>query len=496
MTAADPSQPVGDTVRVLLRHKGKVAACVVAILAATALITITSPRAYRSQAKLFVRLGRENATLDPTATVGSAPVVGVQQTRDNEINTAVEILKSRVVLEKVADAIGPGAILGESKSSDPATQRYYAITRLGKQLDVEPVKKSAVLAVTYLGPSPEQAQAVVAKLLDNYLDRHMQLSRSPGSHQFLAEQTTKQKMQLTKAEDELRDLKNGAGLIAPESQRQLLITRLAKIQDDLLQTNSSLAAAEAESKLLREKLSGLSPTSVTARVKGIRNEAADNMRSQLYTLQLRELELRQKYPAGHPEIEKVRQQAAAAKEILDHESANREQITEGPNHIYEEAQLALFRQGPVITALRAKAGGLRAQLDEQKTELRALNDNDLRIHRQEREVALQESQYRRYAENLEQAQIDQALEAERLSNISIIQPATLEIEPVRPRVLVNFLVGLMLAFAIGAGVAFVAERLDRSVKSRTDLEAQLGLPVLGSVPHMGPAARNRIEVLP
>ena len=49
---------------------------------------------------------------------------------------------------------------------------------------------------------------------------------------------------------------------------------------------------------------------VTARTKGVRNEATDNMRGQLYTLQLRELELRQKYPDGHPDLDRVRQQAA------------------------------------------------------------------------------------------------------------------------------------------------------------------------------------------
>src|SRR5947209_1497957 len=166
MTSAAPSQPLQELAGVLSRHRRKAALAFVAVLAATALVTLISPRAYRSQAKLFVRLGRENATLDPTVTVGS-PVVAVQQTRENEINTAVEILKSRVLVEKVVDAVGPAAILSESAPAAPdEKQRYRAITKLSKLLDVEPIKKSNVLAVTYDGPSPELSQAVVAKLLD------------------------------------------------------------------------------------------------------------------------------------------------------------------------------------------------------------------------------------------------------------------------------------------------------------------------------------------
>ena len=69
------------------------------------------PRTYRSEAKLLVRLGRENATLDPTATFGKEPIVAVPSVRESEINSVVEIVTTRALIEKVVDAIGPGAIL-------------------------------------------------------------------------------------------------------------------------------------------------------------------------------------------------------------------------------------------------------------------------------------------------------------------------------------------------------------------------------------------------
>src|SRR2546421_5302062 len=130
MNPTDPSRSLREFVHVAFRHKRKVALCFLAVLAATAVFTLVSPRAYRSQAKLFVRLGRENATLDPTAAVGQGPVVAVPQSRENEIVTAVEILKSRILVEKVVDAIGPPTILGESPSSDEVGQRYRAVVKL------------------------------------------------------------------------------------------------------------------------------------------------------------------------------------------------------------------------------------------------------------------------------------------------------------------------------------------------------------------------------
>src|SRR4051812_28860520 len=111
MIPGEATMPLREVLRAVFRHKGKAALFFLAVVAATLLIAFVSPRAYRSQAKLFVRLGRENATLDPTATFGQTPVVAMPQSRENEINTAVEILKSPVLLEKVIDAVGPRAIL-------------------------------------------------------------------------------------------------------------------------------------------------------------------------------------------------------------------------------------------------------------------------------------------------------------------------------------------------------------------------------------------------
>ena len=62
----------GDLLRVAARHKGKMTVAFLVVILGTAVYTIFSPRSYRSEAKLLLRLGRENVTLDPTATLESA----------------------------------------------------------------------------------------------------------------------------------------------------------------------------------------------------------------------------------------------------------------------------------------------------------------------------------------------------------------------------------------------------------------------------------------
>ena len=63
------------------------------------------PRTYTSAAKLFVRVGRESVALDPTATTGS--VMSMDMTREAEINSILEVMRSRAIAEKVLDSVDP-----------------------------------------------------------------------------------------------------------------------------------------------------------------------------------------------------------------------------------------------------------------------------------------------------------------------------------------------------------------------------------------------------
>jgi uncharacterized protein involved in exopolysaccharide biosynthesis len=450
------------------------------VMAATALGTYLSPRSYRSQAKLFIRLGRENVTLDPTATLGQAAVVAVPPTRETEINSVIEILTSRDLIEKVVDAVGPEAILGEGPPVAPAaksateadtvasspetgevTDRYRAILKLRKMLVVDATRRSSVISVQCDADSPQRARVIVSKLIDLFLDQHMQINRTPGAYKFLNEQATRLQSQLTATEDELRDLKNATGLLSADAQRQVLVNRIARLEDELLQTNASVATAEAEARALRDKLAAMPKTYVTARTKGFPNQAADTMRGQLYALQLKELDLLSRHPEQHPEVRLIRKQTAAAKELLQREDGEREQITSGPNRLYEEAEIALQRQDTLLAAMKARARALTSQLDRERGELKTFNTNELRIARLQRKLDLDNTHFRKYSESLEQGKIDRSLQAERISNISVVQSASYDVKPVRPRKLINAALGLFLAVSGSIGLALLAESRTR-----------------------------------
>src|SRR4051794_28425887 len=88
------------------------------VMAVAAAITFLGPKSYTSEAKIFVRLGRESASMDPTATMRN--VVMVQESREYEINSVFEMLRSREIMINVVRQFGSEVVLEKSSQADNA----------------------------------------------------------------------------------------------------------------------------------------------------------------------------------------------------------------------------------------------------------------------------------------------------------------------------------------------------------------------------------------
>ena len=518
-THATPETTLRDVYRALVRHRGKALAFFFATMTAAVLVTLATPKAYLSESKLFVRLGRENATLDPTVTLGSNPVVITPSAREDEMNSVAAMLASRTMLERVVDTVGPDVVLarishpsavptsGAETHSDTTNKkpgssfvraidvarrallgpnlppRDQAIRHLSREMKVEPVRKSNIVTVAYDAPTPELAQQVVASLVDAYLEEHSRLNRVPGSHRFFAEQAERLGSELAQLEAELAERKTESGLASIDDQRNQVIVRAGRLEDELLEAESMRAEAEAKVLVLRGKLAQVPRESVSAST-DVNDTGTDGIRQQFFALQLQEKQAAAIYTDSHPKLRAIREELAAAQQVHDREERTHVEVTTAPDAIYEQVRLALAIEEPVLESLSAKTETLKRQSAEVRSRLDSLNAEGLTLAKLEREIELREADYRKYSINLEQARIDDALESRRMSNIGIVQPASYEARPIRPRALLNLALGLLIGVFGAVGVAFLAEYTDRSFRTVDDIERKLELPALVAIPRM------------
>ena len=502
---------LGDAYRILFRHKKKAGGFFLAVMLGVCLYAFLGPRTYRSEGKLFVRLGRENARVDPTATLGREPAIVVPYSRESEMNSVVELLQSQVLLESVVDALGPETILHATtqpasktlkkegrattstggfgwlaslRASETVGPREQAVLKLAQNLEVEPVKKSSVIRIAYQGKDPRLCRKVIDQVVDDYLARHVRLNRTRGTLAFLDDQTRKIENSLREAEQELRALKDRTGLVAPAEQRRVLVEQVGRIEEAAATTAGQLATTEAAVSALQQKLALLPENQVTLQLEGVEDEGTGQIRAQFYALQLREQELAAKLTDAHPKLQEIRRQTAEAKKILEHQERTGRQITTEPHRQFEKVELALVDEQTRLVSLKAQADKQQIQLAEARRKLKELNNHEFQVVALARAAELREAEYRRYSANLEQARIDEALEAQRMSNITVVQPATLNHKPVRPQKMLVLVLGFMLAFGGGLAVALVAEYLDHSFSTPEDIEHKLDLPTLAAIPRL------------
>jgi capsular polysaccharide biosynthesis protein len=73
------------------------------------------------------------------------------------------------------------------------------------------------------------------------------------------------------------------------------------------------------------------------------------------------------------------------------------------------------------------------------------------------------------------------LEAEHITSINVIQPASFVEKPVSPRKLAGLVGGFCLALATSMGWIVLREMCDQTLRTPEQVESTLGIPVLVSV---------------
>jgi len=86
------------------------------------------------------------------------------------------------------------------------------------------------------------------------------------------------------------------------------------------------------------------------------------------------------------------------------------------------------------------------------------------------------------ANEVARAFMSQIIEIMRVENVSVVDEAATPVRPVSPRVELNTVVAFVVGLMAAAGLAFLLEYIDRTVKDPAEAQRQLEIPVIGVIP--------------
>ncbi len=495
----DPESSVRDILNIVCRHNILIGVIFFVVSTLTIVITIMTPKIYNSNAQLLLKVGRENVSIDPTI---EGPSRGVYQEQENETKAEVAILRSRVLAESVADKLGPDFVMncnrmiksgynpdelsGEdgqkghtSQSSSAGLNTATGIVQGG--LVANHQKKTNLIDLTFKSGNPQCAQIFLNQVIDSYLERHLEVNRMFASPDFFQQQSDELLNNLKRRERELEEYREKYNVVAIKDQKISLLRQIETLQNQLDIIISGALGSGVKIATIERNLGRKSPVIELHRQEGQENFTAKDMKSQLIQLHMDESDLANRFQDDYRPLVVIREKIAYVEKLLSQQSDTRTQITTGVNQTHITLEINLENEKASFKYLLAQQDAVSNQLSQRKEELRALAKVEVNINSLRRDINVLESEYLSYRDNLKRAKISVALDLEKISNVKIVQPATLVMRHVKPNKRQNIIIGIMVGLMAGIALAFVIEFFDDTMKTNEDVEKRLGLPVLSYI---------------
>jgi len=463
-----------DVAAIIFRQKKILLVSFVVILLGIVFSGVLKPQ-YQAQMKILVRRER----VDPVVTSQlNAPQFGREEVTEAELNSEVELLNSRDLLQKVVLATG----LQDQESGDAEVRTEKAVRQLGKKLKIEPLRKSNVISVAYESFDPALASKVLNTLASLYTEKHLEVHRPSGEFKFFDQQTEQYRKGMQLAEQKLTEFTRERGTVSAQMERDFTLQKLSEFEVSYRQTQAAIAETEQRIHTLEQQQASL-PGRLTTQVRTSDNpQLLQQMKSTLLTLELKRTELLTKYDPGYRLVQDLDKQIAETRAAIaaEDKAPVREQTTDqNPTSLWVNSEMAKALTD--LSALKAKAAATNTILSSYRQSARELQESAVVQQDLLRAAKTAEENYLLYQRKEEEARINDALDQRGILNVAIAEQPTVPALPVRSSLRYGLL-SVLLAGAASLGMAFTSDFLDPSFRTPAEVTSYLGAPVLVSIP--------------
>jgi succinoglycan biosynthesis transport protein ExoP len=474
---SEPEETHHDYLFVIHERKWIVVLAFVAVLAATAYFTVTSPDVYEAGATLMV---------DPGARNSGVLQFGYQPTGSNLIQNYCQVINSRTVAEKAAERLAGDSRYRPRQAGSPL------VDNLMRQISATPIRSTDMIRVTARASTAEEAAIIANTAVDVFIEQQIALVRGEFTEQrqFLEEQIPEILDRLRDAEERLKEFKESHKFVALSEEAKSVTEKLAEfdkmyseVQTDINTSTSRLnylnkQLAEQQKNLPEDMAKVSSPYILELRKQIVNLESAYSMY------------LVQGLPEDNPKMLDLKAGIDEAKANLVEET--RQIGTQGipsldPLSSARELFDTIVGLEAEVVALEAKRDALSAVRRTYGQKMEALPETELDLARLERERELDANTYQMLVQKHEEVKI---AEAGKMSNISVVDTAQLPTAPIEPRKARNLLFGAVVGLVLGLGGAFAMDYADTSIKTPMDVDRTGNLTILGSIPRVKAKSRK------
>jgi len=474
------------------------------IFMATLIYCMQAPKVYRSSTVILVQ--PQEVPYDYVRPTITSDAIA-------RLNTLKEQVMSRPRLEKIIIEYNLYQKVRSAKTMFDAVERMrrhveIKINEPGgsrRRHDVAP----ASFEVSFVGTNPVKVRDVTATIANLFIEDNLRLreSQAVSTSRFLERELEGMREELRRKEERVRQFKEEhIGMLPEQMENNYRI--LTQLQQHLDSLNAIFQQTENRKVLLQVQLGRLETlqaealearVSLSGAANGPRPLSLEELRQKLETLQSR-------YRDQHPDVIILKKTIARLEKKKGGTDTEADVGGHSASSINSEARrLLIVQKEDLIIQLKLIDKEIDKYTDEKgqtSAQIKAYRNRieggpkveamfvDLRRGYEEAQEnyqsLLQKKMQAKLAENLERTQKGE--------QFIVLDPANLSLKPFKPDILKVLIRGFMAALASGLGLGFVKEYFDPTFHSSKDLEYDLHLPVIVSIPVIMTPKRDRLEL--
>jgi succinoglycan biosynthesis transport protein ExoP len=351
------------------------------------------------------------------------------------------------------------SLLHTTRSTQPANPMGEAITYLQRHLVVYNDERSYAINLRYSSKDPEFAALVVNTLARLYI------SEQGDNRAKIAQKASKFLTgRLGSLEAKARDSERRVAEFEQANHLETVLSgnvteqRLHELNMQLLAAASDLGEKQAELRQAQDMAK--SPGGAAAAAQVLSSPLIQKLREQeaiaaTQTASLKDV-YHNAYPGGDPRLREIDQMIAA------------------------EVQRIVLSLGADVSAAEARFALLRNAMREEQAKLDIINKARVTLVQLQHEASANRSLYDTFLTRSEQIEADE----QSLQTGARFVPAEVPVNPSFPNKMLFIGFGFFGSFVLGVFLAFLAERLDETIRTPEHAADATGIPTLGVVPRV------------
>jgi len=332
--------------------------------------------------------------------------------------------------------------------------------------------------------SPRRAQdaANAAALVIVWQNEHQRKEEARNTVRFIRNQLDAPggvRDQLAQADEKLASFKRRKAFLDAGEQMRALMLQLVELSNRQWQSNLRLVDLRTRLAATRQRLGQEPSTLVSPTI--YENPTVQEIKKQLVAAEADLLALQAQFTDEHPRVQSAVARVESLRERLRQEAARIESVQRLPNPVYQELYKNVALLSADIVGQEAQMNALEKTLKSIRQQLVAVPDLEKQLTQLLRQRQALEKRYLFLIERLQEAELTQAV---KLGNARVVELAQLPGKRVKPRRVLNMLMGVVLGALLAMGFSLLFEQLDRRLPSAQEASEWLSAPLLAVIPSL------------